>query len=413
MAPYYRRRKLRSQRVIYLVAIFMLLLTLVNVLLLHYHMPLHEPHTGLRFSNKIQHALIRRDHGSLEEVLQVMKRLLKGRWDLQHPHASTLKSESLTLDTKVRNSTLLSNLNAATEANSTLDEEGRLAMTSETIQPGNVGILLKRNMSSILLDGFKHSDLLPRKSGAACKIPSNGRAACNEKQYTILAVSTSEQPNLRRIFLNVLKWLHNPSVAGIRLILSQRTSKMLPTDGVYGNRLLAWQLRDVVQIAYADQNKSAWQIASGFVLPTRALAWRDAETSLLSTRNGTNTLDAGMEQWKESPTELVAPSVFVTNLKTTAESETLVLPHWNGLFHDRGWLCLLRTSPLQGLSWEDAEHAMFGMLLFLGHVQNMGTTYYSAMDMESSSVYSDVGELFGGLPVELESWGSPAYKTCT
>jgi hypothetical protein len=188
---------------------------------------------------------------------------------------------------------------------------------------------------------------------------------------------------------------------------------MLPADGVYGNRLLAWHRRDVVQIAYTDQNKSAWEIASEVVLPTRALAWRDAETSLLSTRNGINTLDAGMEQWKQTPTELVAPSVFVTNLNTTSENETLVLPHWNGLFHDQNWLCLLRTSPLQGLSWEDAEHAMFGMLLFLGHVQNMGTTYYSTVDMESSSVYSDVGDLFGGLPLDFESWGAPAYKTCT
>jgi hypothetical protein len=418
MAPQRTRRskKRRSPRatMIWAVTGCLLVATVLNVLVIHHQMPDDARHSGIiPFSALAKQMTLRHQQkrGIVEhQVLDRLQRLLQARWDLQH------YPQQVTTEEKKDAVNVATELN---QQNTTFREEDNEedAWISTKDQQPNLGFLYQQgNMSSHLLDALKqynvtYYDNKTRKT-TSCMVPVDTTAtACTETDYTVLAVVAAKNPSLRRLFLNVLRWLSDPAVTDIRIVLPASASGLLQRDAIYGARLSAWHLRHRVRLLFvASEASNLWEaVSKDAPIKTRAVVWRDGNEKLSQKHPSVSTttdMAAGLTLWKQTPTALVAwASIHVENANRT-------LPHWNGLFHDRDWLCLLANEPFRTLVWDnnDWEYALQAMVLFLGHLST-SLQYYSTSARSSSAVSLEaVAALFGGYPLPEEH--PVASRTC-
>jgi hypothetical protein len=419
-------KKRRSPRatLIWVVIGSLLVTTVLNVLVIHHQMPSESQHSGMMhpFSALAKEMALRhqQNRGIVEHnVLQRLQRLLQARWDhLQHtsPQVPLLDGQNATSMEEEKKDAV----NVTTDLkpqNTTFREEDKEDIAFKSTigkdQQPNLGVLLQqRNMSSLLLDALKQYNATyhdnARTPMATCRIPvvDTTTTACTETNYTVLAVVAAKNP--RRLFLNVLRWFRDTAVTDIRIVLPASASGLLQRDTVYGARLSAWDRSHRIRLLFASKTTNLWEaLSKDAPVKTRAVVWRDGNEKVTQKHPSVlaaTEVAAGWTLWKQTPTALVAWAP----IHVETANITVTLPHWNGLFHDRDWLCLLANEPFRTLVWDDWEYALQAMVLFLGHLSTL--QYYSTTTSSTALPLEAVAALFGGYPLPEER--PVASRTC-
>jgi hypothetical protein len=220
-----------------------------------------------------------------------------------------------------------------------------------------------------------------------CFAPSNSSSVDQSSNYIMLFPTASQ--DLQSIFLHCMKWLLDPAVAEIWLLLPEETRSLLHNDIPYGNRILEWnrKRKHRLHLAFAPTLwEAVAQVDDAASKSISSVFWVNDEV-WQGNHIGIHT---GWELWKEDPSALVVArgwalpgetegstqDVQGTTLTTLCPRDSLpnVVAVFNeddipslvdliGSFHHRDYLCFLRhpvLAPLQADAhdWRDMQWVM-------------------------------------------------------
>lgn len=253
-----------------------------------------------------------------------------------------------------------------------------------------------------------------------CSAPSNSSSIDQSSNYIMLFPTASK--DLRSIFLHCMKWLLDPAVAEIWLLVPQETREILRNDLLYGNRMLAWnhKRKHRVRIAFAP---TLWEavakVDDAASKSTSSVFWVNDEVW----QGNHIGIHAGWELWKQDTSALVAargwallddtsqkerstqdaqvdtlttlcPRDSLPSVVAVTESEDIPsLVDLIGSFHHRDYLCFLRHPLLASLQadardWRDMQWVMAWWLAQVtGHAPR--TFSPRIMDGQEIQVQSD------------------------
>jgi hypothetical protein len=228
------------------------------------------------------------------------------------------------------------------------------------------------------------------KIHGSCSAPSNSSSVDQSSNYIMLFPTVSQ--DLRSIFLHCMKWLMDPAVAEIWLIVPDETRDLMHKDVPYGNRILAWNHRKKHRVHVASAPtlwKAVAQVDEAASRSVSAVFWVNDEAWLGNHRG----IHAGWELWKQDTSALVAArgwglpggtsqkegsrqDLQGTTLTTICPRDSMpsvvALTNSNdmpsfvdliGSFHHRDYLCFLRHPVLASLQadvhdWRDMQWVM-------------------------------------------------------
>jgi len=171
------------------------------------------------------------------------------------------------------------------------------------------------SMSRLLLDALKHNNT-PETTITECPLPPS--TECEEATYSIVTVlripprpTSHSSYQLRRLFANILHWLYDDAAKHIFILVPLHAQQFLDANEIYGARLLAWdrQPKHAVHLVFAKSFYSALeqmqQHYQQHEVNSQVLLWRRADERLplhyLPRRN----VAEGLTLWKQQSDGLV------------------------------------------------------------------------------------------------------------
>jgi hypothetical protein len=223
-----------------------------------------------------------------------------------------------------------------------------------------------------------------------CSAPPNPSSVDQSSTYIMLFPTVSQ--DLRSIFLHCMKWLLDPAVAEIWLLVPEETMDLLHKDVPYGNRILAWNHKRKHRVHVASA-PTLWeavaQVDEAASKSVSSVFWVNDEAWQGNHRG----IHAGWELWKQDPSVLVAarglglpddtsqkegssldregttitticPRDSLPSVVTVTTSDDVPsLVDLIGSFHHRDYLCFLQHPVLASLQadardWRDMQWVM-------------------------------------------------------
>jgi hypothetical protein len=220
-----------------------------------------------------------------------------------------------------------------------------------------------------------------------CFAPPSSSSVDQSSNYIMLFPTHSQ--DLQSIFLHCMKWLLDPAVAEIWLLLPEETIILLHNDIPYGNRILEWNRKrnHRLHLAFAPTLwEAVAQVDDAASKSISSVFWVNDEVW----QGNHMGIHAGWERWKEDPSALVAargwalpgetegstqdlqgatlttlcPRDSLPNVvAVTSDDDIPSLVDLIGSFHHRDYLCFLRhpvLAPLQADAhdWRNMQWVM-------------------------------------------------------
>jgi hypothetical protein len=383
-----KRRRFRVSRRVLVGGGVMFIGIIANVIYMHYYMhtqivplhrlsPRHPSHTAPFFEEVVGE----RSPSSIEEILG----------DAAEPSSSSLVKRS-----EMQGLTEIEVLQRLKKEFETTWEVCRNASTSGT----HTKLRGKEDQLSLAPPDFlqtlrdftsPNSTVQDGTFRGKCSVPSNSSSVDQSANYIMLFPTVSK--DVQSIFLHCMKWLLDPAVAEIWLLIPDETIDLLQKDVPYGNRILAWdnKRKHRVHIASAPTlwkavaqvdeaasksvssvfwvNDKIWQgnhrgIHAGWDL------WKQDTSALVAARGWSLPGDtsqkegSGQDLQVITPTTTICPRDSLPSVVTVTKSDDMPdLVDLIGSFHHRDYLCFLRHPVLASLQadaqdWRDMQWVM-------------------------------------------------------